>query len=93
MNVSADSNTSTSIKVTWLCADCDQYNSTIGFLISYKLDSSNQTTAVAVNRSVGHFVISGLKKFTNYTIYVSSVTLRGLSMSSEKVSIRTLEDG
>lgn len=92
-NVSAESTTSSSIKVTWLCADCQQHNSTIGFLISYKLDNSNQTLAAAVNRTVRDFLISGLKKFSNYTMYVSSVTVRGISMSSKRLTVRTLEDG
>lgn len=92
-NVSAKSDTSTSIKVTWLCTDCHQHNTTIGFLISYKLDNSNQTLAVAVNRTVNDFLISGLKKFSNYTMFVSSVTARGISMSSKRLSVRTLEDG
>lgn len=92
-NVSAESNTSTSVKVTWLCADCHQHNTTIGFLISYKLDDSNQTVAAAVNRTVREFLISGLKKYSNYTVYVSSVTRRGIGMSSKRLSVRTLEDG
>lgn len=92
-NVSAESKTSTSIKVTWLCVDCQQHNTTIGFLISYKLAIANQTSAAAVNRTVRDFLLSGLEKFTNYTIYVTSVTLRGVSMSSNKLSIKTLEDG
>ena len=73
--------------------DCHQYNTTIGFLISYKLDHSNKTVAVAVNRTVRDFLIRGLKKFSNYTIFVSSVTPRGISMSSKRLNVRTLEDG
>ena len=73
--------------------DCHQYNTTIGFLISYKLDYSNKTVAVAVNRTVRDFLIRGLKKFSNYTIFVSSVTQRGISMSSKRLRVRTLEDG
>lgn len=92
-NVSVESTTSTAIQVTWLCADCHQHNSTIGFLISYKLDSSNQTVATVVNRTARHFLISALKKFTNYTIHVSSVTARGIGVASKQVSVRTLEDG
>lgn len=92
-NISADSVSSTTIQVTWLCIDCHQHNLTVGFLVSYKLDGSNQTRAVVVNRTVTQLHIIGLRKFTKYTFYVSSVTERGISMSSEEVSMRTLEDG
>ena len=92
-NISADSVSSTTIQVTWLCIDCHQHNLTVGFRVSYKLEGSNQTTAVVVNRTVTQLHIIGLRKFTKYTVYVSSVTERGISMSSEEVSTRTLEDG
>lgn len=92
-NVSAESTSSTTIQVTWCCADCHLHSSTIGFLVSYKLDTSNQTVAVVVNRTARYVLISELKKFTNYTIHVSSVTMRGTGMASVEVSIRTLEDG
>jgi len=92
-NVSAESKTSTTIQVTWLCADCHQHNSTIGFLVSYKLDNSNHTVVAAVNRTTRHFLTSRLKKFRNYAISVSSVTIRGIGLASQQVSERTLEDG
>ncbi|XP_015753438.1 PREDICTED: phosphatidylinositol phosphatase PTPRQ-like [Acropora digitifera] len=94
VNVSAESLTATSIQVKWFCVDCHQHNSTTGFVVSYKLDSSskNYTVHVAVNRAKRFLLITALKKFAKYTIHVSSVTARGVGLKSEDVSVQTLED-
>lgn len=46
-----------------------------------------------MNRTVRELLITGLKKYTNYTIYVTSITIWGQGLSSERQSIRTQEDG
>lgn len=92
-NVTAKSKTSTAIEVTWLCIDCQQHNFTVGFLVSYKPNSNNQTVGRSVNRTVRELLITGMKKYTNYTIYVTSITIWGQGLSSERLSIRTQEDG
>ncbi|RMX41265.1 hypothetical protein pdam_00012375, partial [Pocillopora damicornis] len=91
-NVTAKSKTSTAIEVTWLCIDCQQHNFTVGFLVSYKSNSNNQTVGRSVNRTVRELLITGLKKYTNYTIYVTSITIWGQGLSNERLSIRTQED-
>ena len=92
-NVTAKSKTSTAIEVTWLCIDCQQHNFTVVFLVSYKPNSNNQTVGRSVNRTVRELLITGLKKYTNYTIYVTSITIWGQGLSNERLSIRTQEDG
>ena len=79
----------------WFCVDCHQHNSTTGFVVSYKLGSSNKnyTVHVAVNRGKRFLLITALKKFAKYTIHVSSVTAGGVGLKSEDVSVQTLEDG
>ena len=46
-----------------------------------------------MNRTVRELLITGLKKYTNYTIYVTSITIWGQGLSNERLSIRTQEDG
>ena len=92
-NITAKSNTSTSIEVTWLCVDCQQHNFTVAFLISYKHEKSNRTVGRSVNRTVRKLLITGLGKYTNYTVYVTSITSWGLGLPGERLSILTQEDG
>lgn len=46
-----------------------------------------------MNRTIRELLITGLKKYTNYTIYVTSITIWGQGLLSERLSIRTQEDG
>ncbi|XP_022784712.1 protein sidekick-1-like isoform X2 [Stylophora pistillata] len=91
-NITAKSNTSTSIEVTWLCVDCQQHNFTVAFLISYKHEKSNRTVGRSVNKTVRKLLITGLGKYTNYTVYVTSITSWGLGLPGERLSILTQED-
>lgn len=63
--------------------------------IFYKLQG--YATAVQdikdTNVTVGFRALNELKKFAWYTVWVKSVTSRGLGVESERFKIRTLEEG
>ena len=45
------------------------------------------------NVTAGFLVLDKLKKFSWYTVWIKSVTSRGLGVESERFKIRTLEEG
>ena len=94
-NITAVATTSTSIRVSWACADCQRYSDMIGFYVAYELKSSeeNETGFQRVNETVRNLTITGLNKFKNYSIWVQRATSWGLGLPSEPASVRTFEDG
>lgn len=95
MNLTTKVLSSTSIQVAWSCSDCENTNNTIAFLVSYRANDNgtNVTQGIVVNSTDRHVIITGLRKFTSYMVWVTSVTRRGNGIASDIVYNTTLEDG
>lgn len=62
--------------------------------IFYKLHGNLTVTNIKhANATTGFVVLDRLEKFSWYTVWVKSVTSRGLGGESERLKIRTLEEG
>ena len=80
--------------MAWDCVDCHRNNWTVRFLITYQLVSGSiYSKTVTVDKDVRHANITGLKKFSNYSIAVLAVTSRGSGVPSAIIFEQTKEDG
>lgn len=94
-NVTAYNLTSTSVIVTWFPVPSDLLNGILQtYQVSYRkaFDKNSSTTEIAVGNTSLFFIISGLKKFTAYSVWVKAVTIAA-GPSSSVLNVLTNEDG
>ncbi|XP_048584451.1 uncharacterized protein LOC5515158 isoform X2 [Nematostella vectensis] len=94
VNLTVRALSSTSLEVTWDCSDCHDTNNTIAFLATYRETHGNEnvTRGVTVNKTARLVNITGLEPFTEYAVWVNSVTIRGNGIQSGPVNQTTQED-
>ena len=95
-NMSVEATNPTSLLIKWKFP-LPSYEPAIpnkALRIFYKLQGNTTVQTIKdTNVTVGFHALDKLKKFSWYTVWVKSVTSRGLGVESERFTIRTLEEG
>ena len=93
VNVQGHNTSSTSIWVGWDAVPiADQNGIILSYTVTYSsLPGSISQTAV-INASCTHVTLKGLKKYTNYSIFVFASTAKGDGNASYPITVTTGED-
>ena len=92
-----ESNTSTSIEVSWQRLNSDDANGNITkYAVCYELFNESKSSIDKCNETRGgyySFNITNLKKFTKYRIAVKASTKIGFGPLGNNITVSTDEDG
>lgn len=91
-NVKVFSPCSTCLTVTWDPVYTSPTDTLTGYHVTYK-DASGKANTKKIGSRKSTAQLTGLKKFSTYTVTVSAMTDEGLGETSSAVTVTTMEDG
>lgn len=94
-NLSVDVIGTTSVSIGWELLSLSYTPiPTTALRIFYKLEGNTTSlNIVDTNFTTGYFLLDNLEKFSWYTVWVRSVTSRGVGPETHRFRLRTLEEG
>ena len=93
VNVRGHNMSSTSILVQWGSVPAENRNGIImSYTVTYKELPGGNTNSRVANATTAQATLTGLKKYTNYSIAVLASTLKGDGNASEPIIVITDED-
>lgn len=96
VNLAARNTSSTSIRVTWRQVPSGFLHGILrGYRVFYKKTDDNNTTYIdaSIGSTERELDITGLEKFTRYSVKVLAFTRKGNGPVSHNISVLTDEDG
>ena len=93
VNVRGHNMSSTSILVQWGSVPAENCNGIIiSYTVTYKELPGGSTNSKVANAATTQATLTGLKKYTNYSIVVSASTSKGDGNASDPITVITGED-
>ena len=92
-NVQGHNTSSTSIWVDWDAVPiADQNGIILTYTVTYSSLPGGISQTAVINASSTHVTLKGLKKYTNYSIFVFASTAKGDGNASDPITVTTDED-
>ena len=92
-NVQGHNTSSTSIWVHWDAVPiADQNGIILTYTVTYSSLPGGISQTAIINASSTHVTLKGLKKYTNYSIFVFASTAKGDGNASDPITVTTDED-
>ena len=92
-NVQGHNTSSTSIWVDWDAVPiADQNGIILTYTVKYRALPGGIPQTAVINASSTHVTLKGLKKYTNYSIFVFASTAKGDGNVSDPITVTTDED-